>query len=318
MLVLAIGSYYSFARKRGPYMFLLALAASYLAFAFRHNAVIAVAPLLGLLSWKLLSKPGRAPRRAVVLASFLAIACLLLFSAVRQLTLVAYKVPPAHPSQGLALYDLGALSVYSGRNLAPSAFVLPGATVDDVRRVLDPYNGGWMTWGARPVYRFSEKPADLEDLARAWLRAVWDHPAAYLSWREQVFAAFAGLKAQVLQPYLSVCAAPGVASLVFAHGPWHRAATAWLEYSSQSVLFRCYAYLILLALMTGYGVWRRRVDIVLIAMGGFLYGTAYFLIVYQSTFRFACPTVFIAVVLAARILGEESGAKAPPRVVPGQ
>jgi hypothetical protein len=52
------------------------------------------------------------------------------------------------------------------------------------------------------------------------------------------------------------------------------------------------------------GLLRRRADIALIAAGGFLYSVTYFVLINASTFRYACFTVFVSVILGARVIAE--------------
>lgn len=304
MLVLAAGCCFAYARSHSKILFGCGLAASYLAFAVRHNGLIAVFPLLILLFWDLFTR--QKARRRFLLAPAFATICLLSFLGIQEITLQVYRVRRRHPEQRLLLHDLGELSVLSNKELAPPAFVLPGATVDGIRQTLQASNGDWLLFGAKPVFRGSENPNELRALTVAWAKAVVARPKDYLLWRAQVFSAFAGFEGPVLDPYMEVCQAPYGTGVAIASGPFYRVAMAWLTRFGTSLFFRPYVYMTLLLAVTGFGVWKRRLDFVLIATGCFLYTVTYFFLIQQCTFRYACPAVFVAVILIARIVAEQT------------
>lgn len=302
VLVLAAGCSFVYERSRNKLVFACGFAASYLAFALRHNALIAVFPLLFLLFWNLF-QPG-SPRHRILLAPAVATLSLLLFLGVRETTLIVYKVQRQNPEQRLLLDDLAALSIASGENLAPTAFLLPGTTVPAIRQALHASNGDWLLFGPSAVYKDSDNPNDVGKLRRAWAAAVVAHPKEYLYWRAQVFDAFAGFDGPVLEPYMEVCEAPSGSGVAFASGPLYRTAMAWVSPFGASPFFRPYLYLLLLLAVILFGVLKKRLDFVLIASGAFLYTAGYFFLIQQGAFRYACPAVFVAVVLIARVVAE--------------
>ncbi len=302
VLVLAVGCCLVFERSRNKTVFACGLGASYLAFALRHNGFIAVFPLLILLCWYFLAQK-RLWRRAL-LASASAILCLLCFLGLREITLRSFKVQSAHPEQRLFLDDLAALSSASGQNLAPPAFLLPGTTVEKIRQTLYANNGDYLLFGAKPVYKGSNDPNDAGTLKRAWVAAVVARPLEYLKWRAQVFDAFAGFNGPVLEPYPEVCRAPYRNGYSPASGPLFWTAMNWVSHFASSLFFRPYVYMLLLLAMILLAVLKKRLDFVLIASGAFLYTAGYFFLIQQCTFRYACPAVFVAVVLIARMIAE--------------
>lgn len=302
LLVLGIGAYYSYRAKRNWISLSIALIAMYLACAVRQNGIIMVSPILCLLFWEYLIPRGK--KYAILLVPFMTLVTVLGFFGLLKLTIFVYDVAPGHPEQGVMLYDLAALSTRSGRLLAPAEFILPGTTVNEIRAELDPFNAGDLFWGGQRIYTFQNSSTAMKDLRSTWLRAIWDRPIAYLRWRTTVFETFAGLEDQILQPFIESCIVPNSAGLKVADTQVHRAVTAYLMFFANSLLFRLFFYLLLLLATVGYGIWRRRADLIVIGASAFLYATAYFFLICQSTFRFASPSVLVAIVLVARILSE--------------
>lgn len=296
VLVLAIGLYYSYSQRRTSILFWLALIALYLAYAVRHNAVFAVVPLLLLL----LLERFRAARAVLLVA-----ASLLCFAGLERLTRVAFKVDHYYPEQGVVMFDLAALSLASGAVLVPPEFHTPQTSLPAIQRALQPWNGGYLFWGSGSVFRFSSDPEAIYHLKRTWIAAVVRHPAAYMRWRLRPFYVLLAVSTPVLQPYIHDC--------VF--GPNERQATArktrfheWvmgvLQDIGQSIFFRPYVYLIVLLVFVAVGFWLKRLDIILIASSGLFYAAAYFVIGMTSVFRFVCFSVFVAIVLLARVFAE--------------
>jgi hypothetical protein len=90
---------------------------------------------------------------------------------------------------------------------------------------------------------------------------------------------------------------------------------AYLQSTGESVLFRPYFYLCILGVLAVFGIWQKRWDVIMIAASGGLYCVTYGVIIYQSTFRFACFTVFITLVILARLIAECVAAKMDPEYI---
>ena len=299
LLIFAIGLFCRYTEHGGRAVFWLAVAALYLAFAVRYNGIFAVLPLL---VWPLLRRPW--PRIVVfVIAIFFS------FLGLQRITDTVFRVRHEYPQQGFLLYDLAALSVSSGTMLVPLEFERPNTSLATVQNALDPYNGGWLFWGPRSVFNYTADPVVIHRLLRTWVRTVTTHPLAYLRWRSQVFLTFAGLGPTELQPYITSCIVPNDEGIAPVDSSLHEWVMDRLQPTGQSLLFRPYSYLLILLAFLMQGLWRRRWDTVLIAFSGLAYSLAYYAIINVSVFRFACFSVFVAVVLIARVIAERAGRK---------
>ncbi len=294
LLVFAIGAIYEYHETRHPALLLVSLVALYLAFAVRHNAVFAVLPLL---VWLLY------PRGWMATGLWVGIV-FLCFLGLGKVTSLAFHVRHEYPEQGLFLYDLAALSVKNGTILVPPKFEQPGTSLASIQRDLDPFEGDRLFWGPSSVFYFSEDPDVIHHLMQTWVRSALRYPGAYLQWRWDVFAAFIGLRSFELQPYIDSCVPPNTQGFVTVDSRLHWRVMNRLQATGQSILFRPYFYLCILVFAVGFGILKRRWDIAMIAASGGLYCITYAGIIYQSTFRFACFTVFAALIIVARLVAE--------------
>lgn len=297
-LVLAVGLYYWYKDRRSRVAFCLALFALYMAYAVRHNGVIAVVFLLAML----LLERWRRPSQAAVLT----VGILLLFAFLNRMTSVAFRVGHQYPGQALLLYDLSTLSAAADHVLIPEDFRTSYTSLPAIRSAIDPFNDGALFWSPHAPFKFSTDPEAIHRLLAAWARAVVAHPLAYVRWRAEVFQTFAGLRSTMLQPYVESCIVPNTEHFSPVPSPFHEWTMRALSHIAQSALFRPYPYLITLSLLIVLGARRRRADIVSIASSGLCYAVAYFVLISAATFRFACFSVFIALVLVARLAAERA------------
>jgi hypothetical protein len=77
----------------------------------------------------------------------------------------------------------------------------------------------------------------------------------------------------------------------------------------QTILFRPYLYIAILLIFAVRGIWVKRWDTVYIAASGVFYSLGYAIFGQTTNFRLACFTVFIAMLLIARLIGEQIGSK---------
>jgi hypothetical protein len=179
-------------RRRMP----LAICGALLVYAgcIRYNALAAVVPYAVVLALGLV--PVTKPRWqapviivAVIASSTLAIAALLDRGLVRE----RVSVWPT-----IALWDLAAISIDEGTLLLPSFTHGEGLTVDELVRTgaFDPTVNVALfersRSGMRDGYGYPYSKEEQRALARAWLDAVRDHPAAYVRHRLRTFALMTG------------------------------------------------------------------------------------------------------------------------------
>jgi len=148
----------------------------------RHNAVLALPPLLYLLVAETPRAPKGAPARLAI-AVAISVAAFGAWSGVSK-RLVTIPSPVLNV---LAIWDLSAVSVASGELLLPAGVHGPGLTVDELRplvntdTVMTVLNG--TRSGINPGIE-TPLPDDVEkELRRRWIQLPFTHPVAWLRHR---------------------------------------------------------------------------------------------------------------------------------------
>ena len=169
-------------RWRGLALWMLALAT-----AFRFNALTGVLPLWAWLAWRLARVPVRPASGADagvhatrwrVAAAVLSLPLLLGLAALPD-RLGSVRHVTVWPI--MALWDLAAVSIETGRMAIPAAFLKPGATVDDLARDFNPtVNVPSFTTGTIRFHYELDVPAeDLATLREAWITLPLREPRAW-------------------------------------------------------------------------------------------------------------------------------------------
>lgn len=194
-LLWAAAAILAHARARRARWRMLALLALAVACAMRHNAILAVLPLLAWLCWPASVAPAHAGNQVrgttrgertrsamtfLLLASVLAAAPGAFTHAVRARPTQAWTV--------VALWDLAALSIATERVLIPPGTTYLPVTVDELRSVYVPYaNPPLFGLGKFYVSLYVPyAPPKAHELQRAWLAAVAEHPVDYLRHRARL------------------------------------------------------------------------------------------------------------------------------------
>ena len=157
----------------------------------RHNALLAVPPLLFLLL-------AREPSRALIGKAAVALA--LTAAAFAAWTGVWRMVAPPVPAwSSTAIWDLSAASVASGELLLPPGVHGPGLTVEELRPLVNSYASMTILTGTRSGINAGllEPPlpeAVKRDLMRRWLRVPFTHPEAWLRHRLHVAWSLFGVR----------------------------------------------------------------------------------------------------------------------------
>jgi len=264
-------------RWRGLALLMLALAT-----AFRFNAITGVLPLWAWLAWRIARVPTRvapaaeggrvrARPRARVAVALLSLPVLLVLAALpdRLGTVRHVTVWPI-----VALWDLAAVSMETGRMVIPAAFLKPGATVEDLAKDFDPtVNVPSFTTGTiRFHYEMDVPPGDLAALRDAWVALPVNEPRAWARHRLRLSSYLFGLRnealadTQVLMPDLVpfqdnpplVMAPSGPRDVLVA--TWHR----WVD----GPFFMGWLYAVLAAVVFGVALWCRRIAPAALAASG--------------------------------------------------
>src|SRR5262249_50140466 len=130
-----------------------------------------------------------------------------------------------YPMQSIFTFDLVGMSVKANEVYLPKLyenygrpthlalpFVPKGTTLrenpltmDNIRKLYSPHTNMNIYWyGQGKGLRLVETSDEFAELKRAWLTAIVENPAAYLSVRTDVFLSLMGLRATPLAPYYCV------------------------------------------------------------------------------------------------------------------
>jgi hypothetical protein len=247
-------------RWRGLALLMLALAT-----AFRFNAITGVLPLWAWLAWRIarVPVPERVGSRRRGLLALASLPLLLLLAGLpdRVGTVRHITVWPI-----LALWDLAAVSIDTGRMQVPAPFLKPGATVEDLARDFNPAVNvpSFVTGTIRFHYELDVPPAALADLREAWFRLPLREPGAWARHRLRLSGYLFGLRnaeladTQVLMPDLvpfqdnpPLAMAPSRTREALV-ATWHR----WVD----GPFFMGWLYVGLAAAVVVLAAWRRRAD----------------------------------------------------------
>ncbi len=298
-LIFATGCLYRYKDDNSRLFFWLGIAGLYFGFASRHNGVFAVIPLL---VWALMP---RAWTRIALLVLITAI----IFVGLNKLTDAIFNVKTEYPEQAGFLYDMAALSVRTDTMLVPPEFQKPGVPIAKIQEKLDPYNDGWLFWGPESVINLTGDPAPIRHLETSWIKAVVAHPAAYLTWRTGFFWRYLGLSSIELEPVIDSCIVPNDVGLVSIESRLHSWVMRRALPIEQSILFRPYLYMAILLIFAMQGIWVKRWDRVCIAASGIFYSLGYAIFGQTANFRLACFTVFVTMLVIARLIAELAGSR---------
>jgi hypothetical protein len=213
-------------------LFGIAAVGYWMAAAARPNGVVPVAGAIAF-GWPLARGVGRSGWLSVrglkrVGAALLLVAVLVMSQ--RVYTAVVVDPQHVHPETPGYQFDLAAISVRTGEMLLPSSSLRPGATLDDIRAVLDDGDGGYLWFIPNAPVNFavgSEAAAELRD---AWLRAIREHPIEMAQHRFRTAWAILNLD----RPTFSVYDPPQLPSMwpdldYTLHPPFFPSVTSWVE-----------------------------------------------------------------------------------------
>ena len=302
-------------RKRSLIPLAFGLLALWYAVAVRHNAVVAVFPMVVYASkilyerWLLPSTSWRRRHLAAVGLIGLGLLALLMVTSsavTHQLT----KGRTSYPVQQVFIHDLTAISVDTGELLVPAyLFKSEPLTVSDLEKIYTPK-------GLVPLFccddsvarlKLLEEPELMSELQNLWIRAVLSNPAAYLRHRSQVFGQMLGIAEE------EVCYAYHVGivenSLGIAYEKTVLQNVVWgMLGRVRNGFFRAWIYMAVLAATVALMIWKRATVLrassrpLAVGISALLYGLAYFAVAPSCAFRFHYWTAVSAVLLAVSLL----------------
>ncbi len=229
------------------------------AVAFRHNAWPAVLPLVAWLAWPR-TPTGRWTAWRALAATGFAAGLALVPGAVNR----ALDASPRDAWSAVVLWDLGAVSIATGRVLIPPSVRAPDLSVADLE-------AGYVDWANPPLFAANKirlgfhAPYSADDrraVRDAWLAMLREHPGAYVAHRMRVTRhlllgpppdtprELVYVPARILPPEATV-------ALPTFDRPRDRAIVAAAERLRGTPLFAGATWL-LLALLAGIAAWRAR------------------------------------------------------------
>jgi len=192
-LLVATGALTLFARTRERGWLWLALVMSFYALGLRHNALPALLPLAVYALHRLLARDDSGGiRMRVGVASVLVLGAL--YGVVQAINATADRHLPTW--RALAVLDLAALSIATGKVLFPPTLIGPGMDVADLRQAYAPWSVLAVLTrtrnGIRNPLEPGWTPAEVAELRSAWFNACLAHPREYVAHRFEVSAALFG------------------------------------------------------------------------------------------------------------------------------
>lgn len=180
----------------------LALLMLWVACACRHNAITGAVPLLLWIVWRGF---GALPRlhmlhtRPVSRAMAALLPTFVLALGLQTLAQLPNYVSGVKHTQAVwsvvALWDMSAVSLSEGRMVFPEDFVVPGATVEDLRPHFTDWSNTTVLMSGKliPTLAREYSPEQIAELRRAWLRLPVDHPGPYFAHRLRLAELLFGL-----------------------------------------------------------------------------------------------------------------------------
>jgi hypothetical protein len=301
-LTLAVGLLLDARRRRSRASLAGAVLAMAIATAFRHNAIAAVLPLAFLATATAADLTGCRLSVGGVTATGVALAVALFAASVG----VNTKLTRIHqfPSQAVMLHDVTGLSLATGENLLPPYVQAHpvGASLSELAARYDPDFVDPLIWNDKPLPPLAHNKAQYAEMRTAWLAAIRRHPGEYAARRASLAASLLGLGAResympffwgihpndMLPPYRETLLTPAVMRI--------------MNGLRATILFRGWAYLIILVAVVLIAARRRDHVLGLIAASAILYIVPLFAIMPGPVFRYLWWPVVAALILVAHAL----------------
>lgn len=320
-IMLVLGLAVRFQRRRGAACGLALILFIMIACGARHNAIVALPPLLVWLahSFVIVRRKTRWStfRRALVAAGA---ASLLIYFAN---SLISNRLTSIRSQlwQGMAVFDIAGISVRTGQLLFPDDLELAHHqfTQADLKRAFKsnsagPLYRGWKDRSAIGTNRFKQVQDEqtLERLTVLWKNAILEHPGAYLAHRWAFFSHFIGWADAPVDTPIYGLYGPRIVEndlgLVFHPSELNEKITAWLIALSETRIYRVWVYLLALLVFAALGTIRyvRRGAPILLALSAsaLLYEGAYFVAAGSGNFRYSLWPILATLLCGFYLLGE--------------
>ncbi len=318
-LLMTVGLLMRMERHRGVLSWLALVLFIMAACGFRHNAIVALPPLLVWLAHSF-SFVRRKKRWPTFYRAF-AIACIASLVVYFANSFVSKRLTSVNSNlwQGLAVFDIAGISVHSNEMLFPDDLHLlrHKATINDLTRVFRPGHAGrlyreWKDRSKEGTNRFrniQDKEA-LSRLSTLWKRSILQHPGSYLKTRWGVFSHVIGWADTPIDTPIYGLYGPRIVEndlgLVFHPSRLNETITRWLTSISKTHVYRVWVYLVALFVFAAIGTFMyvRSGDPIPLALSssGLLYVLEYFFFVASSNFRYSLWAILATLICAAYLL----------------
>ncbi|MGC4113622.1 MAG: hypothetical protein QM765_02950 [Myxococcales bacterium] len=269
--------------------------------AARLNAAAALPPLClwaAFVAWKALGlKPSRLKP---LLASVLLFGVIVLAAAGwgRFLT----KGKTKYPGQYLMIHDTSAISVQVGENLLPEYFKQEPNPVgmEDVRRLFWPTSGILLANAPPTALKLAKTPEQSAAIRSAWLAAIRAHPKEWLRQRFKMTANLFGFDSENVSYVMHGGIDPNDLGVDFRPSQWNRLVDGAMHSLSDTMLFKGWAYVLLLLAGTALAIRRNRARaplVLAVASSALLYAAAYVVVCPSAEYRYLLWTAIISLVV---------------------
>ncbi len=302
-LMMVLGLAVRFEKRRSVLCGLALLLFIMLACGARHNAIVALPPLLVWLAHSL-GFVRREKRRATFWRA-LAVACVASVLIYFANSALANRLTSVRSQlwQGIAVFDIAGISVQTGELLFPEDLVLTRnkLKLGYLERVFNSASAG-------PLYRqpkgrsaiiqnrFKQVNDEetLDRLATLWKNSIIKHPWAYLKHRYAYFSHLIGLRGDVDTPIYGLFGpriADNTLGFEFHPSELNEKLTDWYISMSKTIVYRVWVYLLVLVIFTVVGtrMYLRSGDPLPLALcsSSLLYESVYFFLAGSSDFRYS-------------------------------
>lgn len=277
--------------------------------AARLNAAAALLPLClwaAFVAWKSFGQP---PSRLKPILAGAALSVLVVgLSTGWQRLLTGGKT--VFPAQYLLEYDLAAMSVEVGENLLPDYFQEEPnpVTLEVLRHGFYPYSGVTLIGSSPTREKLAHDAERYAAVRRTWVRAVVDHPRAWLKHRRMLVSNMFGMGRDPVVYVMHDGIEPeNGLGLVFRPSAWNRLVSAGLWGLRETVVFKGWAYMLLIIASVALALRRNRASLPLViplATSAGLYAAAYVVVAPSSEYRYLLWSVVVSLLLPWVALGK--------------
>jgi hypothetical protein len=307
-LVCVLAAYLRYRRSHGVLPLAVALVLSVVAIAARHNAAAAVWPLLVLFiaehpRWK----PQLARWKRWLGAVGISLALVVVMQQGITRSLSPFVNRQTHFWQVALLFDLAGMSVVEGELLFDSRIDIlrRGVTIDDVSSKYNPRHPGSLFYGRRRTIKHTDDPDRLRAIAQNWLRAVREHPRAYVVSRWRIYRNLLGLTSTTPAYMVYAEIHKNKYGYRLAPSPLRDQIVHVFESLSTTLLFQVWLYVfvgVLLLIVSAVAFWFGGPPLALgLSLSGLLYHLTFALLSCSDDYRYSLWTIACTVLSACAL-----------------